>query len=74
MLDRTRTRLKDVEWQFTPDASGHHANEIAILACLMDIRDELKRLNSLLYCPNFTSIPHKLQRIALNTKSRRKRK
>jgi hypothetical protein len=35
---------------------------------LQEIRDELKRLNALLHCRNFTAIPSKLERIARNTK------
>lgn len=75
MLARTRERLKDQEWSFSSDANGKYSNEVAMLACLMDIRDELKRLNSLLHCNNFMMIPHKLDRIARNTvKPRRRRK
>jgi len=72
MLDRSRTRLKDTEWTFTPDSNGNHSTAAATLACLMDIRDELKRLNSLLHCGNFLSIPRTLVAIKQNT-TRRKR-
>lgn len=44
-------------------------------AVLMDIRDELQRLNRLLYCSNFTAIPSILRAIGRNTtKPRRRRK
>jgi len=36
-------------------------------ALLMDIRDELKRLNSVLHCSSFLDIPHKLDVIKRNT-------
>jgi hypothetical protein len=45
------------------------------LQVLMDIREELANLNSLLRCPNFLRIPLKLDRISKNTaKPRPKRK
>lgn len=68
-------RFKDTNWDFTatPDG-GMQTWEQAQVAVLMDIRDELKRLNHLLNCPNFTSIPHKLESIRKNTTKRRKRK
>lgn len=52
-------RHKDATWNLknTPGMDG------AQLAALMDIRDELKKLNSLLHCPNFQAIPFKLDAI-----------
>lgn len=45
------------------------------VALLMDIRDELQRLNRLLNCPNFLSIPTSLRAIRKNTtKPQRKAK
>ena len=41
---------------------------------LMDIRRELKTLNSLLYCPNFRAIPAKLDAIRRRLPAKRKRK
>jgi len=44
-------------------------------AILMDIREELRNLNTLLRCPNFIRIPNKLDKIVVNTqKPKRKRK
>lgn len=44
-------------------------------AALFAIRDELRRLNTLLHCGNFTAIPSKLDRIGRNTaKPKRKAK
>ena len=37
------------------------------LAVLMDIRDELKRLNAFLHCPNAVAIPKLLRSIQRNT-------
>jgi hypothetical protein len=42
------------------------------VAVLMDIRSELRRLNSTLQCPNFIDIPRKLDRIARNTAKKKK--
>jgi hypothetical protein len=53
-------RFKDVEWQLDDSASYERAQ----LAVLMDIRDELKRLNRLLDCRNFLAVPARLARIA----------
>lgn len=39
----------------------------AQLGMLMDICDELKKLNTLLHCSNFTAIPGKLDRIRIAT-------
>lgn len=40
----------------------------------MDIRDELKRMNGLLHCHNFLSIPHKLESIRKNTIKKKRKK
>lgn len=68
------TRKKDHNWTVI-DGTGsivsvHHAN----LAVLMDIRDQLKILNSVLHCQNFLAITRKLDRISRNTAKPRKRK
>jgi hypothetical protein len=57
-----------VEWDLPEGPSGHIAHWEALnVAVLMDIRDELKKLNALLHCQNFTAIPHTLKTIARNT-------
>ena len=43
------TRKKDVNWRIEPDERGVVVHDQAIMAILMDIRDELKRMNELLY-------------------------
>lgn len=43
------------------------------VAVLMDLRDELQKLNRLLACPNFVAIPQILRDIKKNT-TKRKRK
>ena len=67
-------RRKDVDW-FLPDVGTGISLDHAKLAVLMDLRDELKRLNGLLHCSNFIDIPRVLSQIRKNTtKSRRKAK
>lgn len=71
MADR---RWKDYVWPITtPDGKSYElTSQAQHLAVLMDIRDELKKLNTILSCPNFTDIPHKLERIARQTKKRQR--
>lgn len=65
MADR---RHKDVQW-LVADENGVVYNGVnaATLAVLMDLRDELKRLNAVLTCPNFIGIPAILRQIRTNT-------
>ncbi len=68
------TRSRDVSWTLNLLPSGRVSTDDAQLAVLMDIRDELKRLNSLLHCGNFMRIPRILDRISANTHKPKKRK
>lgn len=43
----------------------------SILAVLMDIRDELQKLNRVFNCGNFLSLPHVVQGIEKNTRKRK---
>lgn len=68
-------RHKDANWDLT-DSVGLDG---ASLAVLMDIRDELKRLNKVLQCPNFIAVPRKLddieaelRQIRLNTRKKKR--
>lgn len=69
-------RCKDYNWAVRlSDGNNYSAYNSLHLAVLMDIRDELKRLNSLLYCDNFYRIPNTLRQIEVNTnKAKRKKK
>lgn len=60
MTDRRR---RNVEWKLNVDSNGCVSMDDAQLAVLMDIRDELQKLNRLLACHNFTNMPHVLKRI-----------
>lgn len=72
-------RHSDVQWNLPegerkPNGSTSHSWESIHSALLMDIRDELKRLNGLLHCANFVDIPRRLERIARNTTKPKRRK
>ena len=67
-------RHKNVMWNL-PENNGrphYHAWESMILATIMDVRDELQRLNSLLHCHNVIGIPATLRSIRRNTYKPRK--
>ena len=62
------TRHKNVNWTLpegTPGEKGRstHLWDSIHAALLMDIRDELQRLNHLLHCQNFQGLPHAIRRI-----------
>lgn len=61
------TRRRNVNWTISSNADGTLPITSATLATLMDIRDELQRLNGLLQCRNFINIPRKLDAIRRNT-------
>lgn len=58
-------RFKDYDWATTTADGKHYAetNMAQLLSVLMDVRDELKRLNNVLQCPNFIAVPSKLDLI-----------
>ncbi len=62
----------NLNWRIQRTPQNTVAKCDAQLAVLMDIRHELQRLNDLLHCPNFLSIPHKLDAIRCNTAKPRK--
>jgi hypothetical protein len=69
------SRHANKQWNLREISSGNTLPPAEIeLALLMDIRDELQKLNALLHCGNFLSIPHKLERIARNTAKPRTKK
>lgn len=45
------------------NATDGYPNDIAILAVLMDIRQELRSIGEILGCPNFREIPQTLKGI-----------
>lgn len=67
------TRLRNVEWVLPPLKDGSSTWVVVHSALLMDLRDELKALNRLLGCGNFTGIPSTLRGIR-NALARRRRR
>ena len=74
-VDKTG-RFKDVNWWLAKNNGQIRFDESTsgLLAVLMDIRDELKRLNELLHCSNFITIPTTLRSIEHNTNKKPKKK
>lgn len=65
------SRFKDRTFNLS-NSSGEIASwSAAQLAALYDIRDELKRLNDLLYCRSFIEIPAILRAVKRNTTKKR---
>lgn len=72
---RMDQRKKDADWNVVNPETGNAVSwDSACCAVLMDLRDELKKLNNLLHCSNFQNIPRKLDRISHNTAKPRNRK
>jgi len=68
-------RFKNADWNLTKTPSGNISSwEEVNAALLMDLRDELQKLNNLFHCINFTSIPAVLKVIETNTKKRPRKK
>lgn len=67
-------RHKDCNWDL-PDRelSGKYSWDTVQTSILMDIRDELKRMNARLNCPRFIEIPYVLEKIEKNTRKKRKK-
>lgn len=61
-------RAADVDWSVREENGAVPTWERVSIAVLMDIRRELRKLNAVLACPNFTAIPHTLREIQANTK------
>jgi len=64
------TRHKDVKWNLG-EINGAPSWQQCQTALMMDIRDELQRLNALLHCPNFVRIPRILDDISETTRVKR---
>lgn len=68
-------RQKNCNWDIITDKERQINKKIswagAQTAVLMDIRDELQKLNTTLNCPNFIRIPSTLDQIVRNTTTRK---
>lgn len=71
MSDR---RLANRNWLPGDDEGKIQSWERVNTAILLDIRDELQKLNRLLHCPNVIAIPEILRRIRANTAKPRKKR
>ena len=65
-LSQNMARNKDLNWNLKDSIGNNATYDDAQLAILMDLRDELKHLNSILDCPNFQAIPELLRSIKVN--------
>lgn len=66
------TRHKNRNWNLGDTLTSITWNQVQT-ALLMDIRDELQSMNSILHCSNFLAIPNKLEAIRRNTRKKRRR-
>jgi hypothetical protein len=73
-MSHSDKRFRNVNWEIPRETSGNISFDGAQLSVLMDIRDELQRINLILSCKNVTDIPIYLSQIAKNTKKVRRRK
>jgi hypothetical protein len=67
-------RKANVIWYVADENGQTPSVEHAQLAVLMDLRDELQKLNRLLHCQNFTNVPRYLREIRRNTTKRKRKK
>lgn len=70
------TRKRNVQWAVANEYTGQLHSSICdgvMLAVLMDIRDELQRINSTLQCSGFQAIPRRLLDIRDDTRQLNKR-
>ena len=66
------SKQANAQWDLWESDDNLYSPDQVLLAVMMDIRAEIRRLNSVLQCPNFISVPSKLDQIARNTKRRKK--
>lgn len=67
------SRSKDATWNVHAHGEPGFGYPSIHADLLMDLRDELKKLNRVFECPNFVKIPRVLDRISANTAKRKKR-
>lgn len=68
------TRCANSTWTIRAADQTGASWEGAQLAVLMDLRDELQKLNRLLGCDRFVGIPSVLAQIARQTKKKKKQR
>lgn len=63
---------ENAEWNFWMNDDGSVQTDRVQAIVLLDIREELKKLNQLLNCPNFLSVPTSLRVIRRNTTKKKR--
>jgi hypothetical protein len=58
---------RNANWTVYRELGGRVSHDDAELCVLLDIREELKRLNTLLHCENFMSLPDVMRGVRANT-------
>jgi hypothetical protein len=71
---RTYSELADTTWSIWQNENGTYPVDQVKLVLLLDIREELKKLNATLRCQETQRIPRYLRRIANNTAKPRPKK
>lgn len=66
-------RHKDAQWHVADDAGRVTQWDQVQVAILMDLRDELKKLNAVFSCHNFLEVPQILREIRRNTRKPKKK-
>ena len=61
-------KLRSSDWGIWINEQGRYDHDAVTRSILLDIREELRDLNHLLRCENFTTIPKNLRAIATNTR------
>ena len=63
------------DWQVLNERGDWYQGSYAgaSLAVLMDVRDELRKLNAVFACPNFLAVPSVLRGVEKNTRKPRRK-
>lgn len=69
----SRDQTRNLTFRLNVDGNAWDTDRIQA-AVLMDIRDELQKLNAVFHCSNFLGIPRELRLIKERLPKRRKRK
>lgn len=71
LLPREKTR--NLDFSIADNADGTWSRDAIQCVVLMDIRDELQKLNAVFACANFQSIPRTLRTISRKLPVRRRK-
>jgi rRNA maturation endonuclease Nob1 len=62
-----RSKTRNLQWSVGDTGNGNMSDQHALLCLMMDIRDELQKLNRVFECKNFLAVPTRLAEISINT-------